>query len=241
MTLQARADGERHDQRPGAGPHQQRQLDLDGVLRQVGVVVGLEGRAKAGDAPAELAVHADVSERRPPRAGRPDPDARGPGLMVGAGQDYRRRRELAREPPAQGRHGTREDQARMRHERAHHGRGVQGIRARHLCRPGQKHLHELRQTVGLRRVEGPGHGHRPRRRPWRRRQPRRGRLRRRAHETAPDWSHSSSPTPAREWPQRAHRPPTSAARTDRNPRRRISVSPQSAQRVSSSPSARLPE
>ena len=81
--------------------------------------------------------------------------------MVGAGQDDRRRRDLAREPPAQSRHGAREDQACVRHECAHDGRRVQDLRARHLGRSGQERLHEPRQTVGLRGVEGSGHGRRP--------------------------------------------------------------------------------
>ncbi len=115
---QSRADGEWHDPHPGTGSQQQRQLDLEGVLDEMGIVVGRERRAQAGDPQRQVAVHRHFPERRPPRPAGPDPDAGGRGLMIRAGEHDRGGGDLAGELPRQGRDGARVDQPCVRNQPA---------------------------------------------------------------------------------------------------------------------------
>ena len=244
VSAEARADGERHDHRPGAGARQQRQLDLQGVLLEVGVVVGREGRAKVDDVLRQIAVHGNLTERSPPRPAGPDAHTGGRRLMVRAGEHDRRGRHLADELPGKRRDGSGVDQARVWNETAEDGLRGQASGPRHGRGAVKKRVDQPREAFRIGRVErardrrraramrsnfGRSWRPRPELRRIRRPRPRRPIPRRVAHLGASERLHSASPTPAREWPQRPHSPSTRPARTAWNPRRRISVSPHSAQ------------
>jgi len=155
-------------------------------------------------------------------ARRSRPRRRGRGLMIRAGEHDRGGGDLAGERPRQGRDGAGVNQPRVRNQPTH-----DGLHA-HACWLARRPRHRREAC----RQAGPAPGSAGRRCP---RPPWGGGA---SLTVAPPACPTGSPTPAREWPQRAHRPSTALLALPRTRAAESAFSPHSAQQVSSSPGPR---